>query len=180
MSTPIKSSSLQTYQTIVYDRALHPELFQLRDRRIIRHAGYSLESWLMRGGHILRFEYDGHCATELVTDQESNLPATGVIQAFLCAGERDYEHTFARSKITYMTSVQTETLSENLYQATYEEISELARCEGALRSDWSVDEGRCLSVLDVQRYNHEVHAQAYHMIAAGGLVLRTQTIFEHR
>ena len=39
--------------------------------------------------------------------------------------------------------------------------------------------GRNLSMVDVQRLTKEVHAQSYHLIAATGLVIRTQTIFEH-
>lgn len=34
-------------------------------------------------------------------------------------------------------------------------------------------------MIDTQRYNREIHAQAYHLIAQGGVVIRTQTIFEH-
>ena len=30
------------------------------------------------------------------------------------------------------------------------------------------------------RFRREVHAQTYHLIAQGGLVLRSQTIFEHK
>jgi hypothetical protein len=40
--------------------------------------------------------------------------------------------------------------------------------------------GPCLSMLDIQRYNGEVHVQSYHLLAHPGLVLRTQTIFEQR
>jgi hypothetical protein len=33
-------------------------------------------------------------------------------------------------------------------------------------------------VLDVQRSPTDAHVQAYHLVATGGVVLRTQTIFE--
>lgn len=180
MNTPTRSSnSLQTYQTILYGRALHPELFALRARRVVRHGGYELEAWLTPGGHVLRFEHGSVCATELLTDQERNLPTAGIVTAFLCAGERDYEHTFGKNAVTYMTTVQTETLSENLYNSTYQEMLAFVRETTALAHAWSDEGGRCLSVVDLQRYNQEVHAQAYHLIAAGGIVVRTQTIFEH-
>jgi hypothetical protein len=46
---------------------------------------------------------------------------------------------------------------------------------------WNDEEGgRCASILDLQRYRNEVHAQAYHLIALGGIVLRSQSIFECR
>ncbi len=42
MNLPTKNS-LQSYQVILYHRALHPELFQLRGRKVVRHGDYELE-----------------------------------------------------------------------------------------------------------------------------------------
>ncbi len=179
MNAQVKSNSLQTYQTILYGRALHPEFFPLKGRRVVRHGAYELELWVMSGSHLLRFERGTLCASELVTDQEGNLPDAGVVTAFLCAGDRDFEHRFERDKVTYMTSVQTETLAENLYASTMDEMLECARDTDGLLHRWDDDAGPCLSLLDAQMYNREIHVQAYHMLAHGGIVLRTQTIFEH-
>jgi hypothetical protein len=175
-----KQNSLQSYQVVLYDRALHPELFQLRQRRVMTHGGYELESWVMRGAHALRFEYRGMCVTELVSDQEHGLPDSGVVAAFLCAGERDFDTSFERLKIGYMTTVQTEQLSENLYLATYEEMLDYASEVDAISHRWEDAAGPGLSMLDVQRFSKEIHIQSYHLVAAGGIVLRTQTIFEHQ
>jgi hypothetical protein len=179
MSLPVKSPSLQSYQLLLYSRALHPEAFPLKGRRVVRQPGiYEFEVWAMSGAHLLRFESRGLCACELVSDQEGRLPEAGVVSAFLCAGERDFEHRFTRDRVTYMTTVQTETLSENLFLATYEEMMDVARATNALLHRWDDETGKCLSMIDIQQYSREVHAQAYHLIATGGLVLRTQTIFE--
>lgn len=178
MSMSAKTSSgLQAYQMIVYNRALHPELFPLRARRVYPHNGYELEGWLMRGGHLLRFEHHTLCACELMTDQEKN-PDSGVVTAFLCAGEHDVEHSFVKDKVTYISTVQSETLSDNLYAATLEEMTNFGRDSGALQHTWTDETGRSLSLIDVQLHSREVHAQAYHLISSGGIVIRTQTIFE--
>lgn len=179
MTAPTKSTSLQTYQTILYERALHPELFPLKGRRVVQHAAYEFEAWVMPGSHLLRFEHGPVCASELVTDQEDNLPNTGVVSALLCAGEHELEHEFGARRATFMTSVQTEALSESLFQATFEELEAHALETDSLVHRWDDPAGRCLSLVDIQRYNREVHAQCYHLQAHGGIVLRTQTIFEH-
>lgn len=176
---PPAPTALQTYQSILYSRGVHPELFDIRARRGIRHGRYGFEAWLLPGRHVLVFEFAGHCLTEHVTDQERGLPDAGVVEAFLCAGERELERQFEDSKIGYMTSAQTEQLGENLFQATYEELDELARDTKALTHRWNDESGRCLSLVDTQRFSREVHIQCYHMIAREGLVLRTQSIFEH-
>lgn len=180
MQSALKANSLQSYQTILYDRALHPELFQLKARRVVTHQGYELEAWLMPGQHLLRFECGRICCCELVTDQESGLPEQGVVQQFFCVGEHDFDHTFREQPVNYMTTVQTEQLSENLFEATLEEMRQHAAAENCLVHTWRDEAGDNMSVLDVQRYHKEIHCQGYHLLARGGIVLRTQTIFEQR
>lgn len=136
MTTPLKPNSLQAYQVVLYSRALHPELFSLKGRKVVRHGDYEFEAWVMRGSHLLRFEKSALCACELVSSEESKLPASGVVSAFLAAGERDYEHRFEKDKVVYMTTVQTETLSENLYVSTYEEMMDYAKSTDALIHRW--------------------------------------------
>ena len=178
VNLPNKSNLLQAYQIVLYNRALHPDQFHLKARRVVRHNGYELEVWLMPGRHLLRFEHVSMCAAELLWDQDGAVPATGIVGTYLCAGEREVEHTFAQHRVQYIASMTSEALSESLYVATYDEMLDHARAQGALAYRWEDDAGKCLSVVDVQRYAREVHAQSYHLVAAAGLVLRTQTIFE--
>lgn len=222
MNTPQKTNALQSYQVLLYDRALHPELFPLKGRRVARPGGagaWELEAWVMQGQHLVRFERGAICASELVTDQDSGLPTSGAVAAFLCAGERDFEHAFKPSRsangrhgavrgngpanglgniqsvirgsgrsepaacpkdgVLYMTTVQTESLSENLYIATCEEMTGHCRENGSLLHVWDEESGRGMSIVDIQKFASEVHVQAYHLLPAGGIVIRTQSIFEH-
>lgn len=178
MSNQIKLNSLHAYQVVLYNRALHPELFGLKARKVVRHGDYELESWLMRGAHVLRFECSGKVTSELLTGQEGNLPGAGVVTAFVCQGEHDYEHAFEREKVNYITTVQTESLSDNMYHSAYEEYAEWGKEMKALSVGWTDEVGRCLSLIDVQPQHRELHAQSYHLIANGGLIVRSQTIFE--
>lgn len=182
MNSQLRISGLHTYQLLLYRKALHPELFQVKARRQIQHSAYELESWLMPGGHLMRFRHNGFTACELmVGGQEGQLPLEGAVTAFPVAGEHDFEHQFKQEKVTYVTSVQTETLPENLYASTYEEMVDFAKETGALVHKWSdAEEMHNLSLLDVQRLGREVHAQSYHLLAQGGVVIRSQTIFEHK
>jgi hypothetical protein len=93
-------------------------------------------------------------------------------------GEKDYDHPFPEARVSYGTSMQTETLSENLYNATYNELIDLAKETDALLHIWSEADGPALSMVELQRYPREIHAHAYHMSPSSGLVLRTQSIFE--
>ncbi len=179
LNPTVRMNSLQTYQLLLYNKALHPELFQLRDRRVVTGAGFELEAWIMPGRHLLRFALNSAaCVCELVTDREEEIPEAGVVAGFFCAGERDFDRDFALHGINYMTTVQTEQLNDNIFLSTLDEMREFAASAEALSHAWSDETGPCLSVLDLQRYAREIHAQSYHLISNGRIVLRTQTIFE--
>ena len=68
MKTIARQLSTQSYQVVLYNRALHPELFDLRDRKVTTHGRYELESWLMPGNHVLRFGLGDLCLSELVIE----------------------------------------------------------------------------------------------------------------
>jgi hypothetical protein len=140
-----------------------------------------------------RFRHNGFCACELVADLEL-LPEDGQVALFPCVGERDYQHRFDGTDVAYALSFQTENLSETLFDSTYEELKAFGHESGALVHEWQTNghapspatappkasTGRGMSIVDVQRYAREVHVQGYHLLSEGGLVLRTQALFEHR
>ncbi|RMH27846.1 MAG: hypothetical protein D6693_04560 [Planctomycetota bacterium] len=163
----------------MYRRALHPELFSIKGRRVIEHGAYEFEAWIMPGQHVMRFQYGDLNATEVLTGGDVMLPQRGLAAAIPCPGERDFEQPCS-DDVTYMTSIQTETLPENLYAATFEELTEFGEEVGALMHFWDDATGPCVSILDTQRLRTEVHAQAYHLLAQGGVVIRTQSLFEHK
>lgn len=178
MSFTSKTSSLQAYHMLVYRGPLHPEFFKIENRRKLEHADYELESWIFHGGHVVRFHYDGQCITEVVSEHIQNLPEKNLETTIQCAGEKDHECEFSE-ELEYVTSMQTETLPEHLYLGTYNEMLEHGRTCDGLMTVWSDEHGKPnLSLLDVQRYNDEVHLQAYHLRSDCTMVLRTQTIFQ--
>ena len=178
MSLSPKASSLQTYNLGLYRAAIHPEFFQIEGRCRITHNDYDFEAWICRGGHALRFEHQGLCITEVIGEEIEQLPDRGHVTTLPCAGEKDHEAELS-DRLVYMTSIQTETLSDHLYLGTYNEMVDHGRMGDGLMSMWTDDSSKPnLSLLDVQRYGDEVHAQAYHLRSDCGMVLRTQMIFQ--
>lgn len=178
MSNSVKPSGVQLYQVVLYNRAIHPEFFPLKSRHVTRMGAYELETWLMNGSHLLRFEHDGLCASELIADHAHELPQTGIVNAFLCTGEHEFDHAFKRDRANYITTVQTETLSDHAYTSAFEEYLQFAKGKGAQVHQWRDQGGKCLSMVDVEARRHEVQVEAYHLVANSGMFLRSQTIFE--
>jgi len=181
MATQTNATGFRTFQTVLYAGALHPELFELRSRRVFRLAEYELEAWVMNGAHAIRMVQDPFICTELVADEHfDGLPAAGQVEAVPCPGESEFEHLFTQQSVNYITTAQSETLSENLYRSTLDEMEDFVGEVGAVHHRWEDDAGPCLSLLDIECLNHEVQIQAFHLLAQGGVVLRTQTIIERK
>ena len=178
MSISHKPAGVQVARLMVYRRPLHPELFNLHGRRIDRHGDYEVESWLSHAGHVVRFQIDDEVVTETVIENADHLPETGLLHALPCLGEKEFEME-PDGRIGYVTTIQTEALTDNLYTSTLDEISEFARETGSLCEQWTDPMGSLgLSVLDTQKYKSEFHIQSYHLLGSSGIVLRTQSIFE--
>lgn len=199
-ASPRPSISAPNHSLILYTRPLHPELVQMKARKTVQLKGLGtgpsrlagaaeFEAWLTPLGHMLRYQTRTHCFCELVTDRDAGLPTSGVAFSIPAIGEKDHEQLFTEACVLYTTSLQTETLPPPIYQTTYREMLELAEEVDALVHTWSlpprskdaasgVSEGRCLSMLELQRFDDEMHAQSTHMYPVGGLVLRTQTVFQ--
>jgi len=178
MSVPPKATSLQTYHMLVYRKALHPEFFGIEGRQRIRQDDYEAEAWIYRGGHSVRMQHQGQCVVEVVVENPDSIPGRGVVASLPCAGERDHEEQFGDS-LLYMTTIQTETLSEHLYLGTYREMLQHARDSDSLVSMWTDEGGKPnLSVFDMQATRTELHLQGYHLRSDCGLVLRTQSMFQ--
>ncbi|MEL6330848.1 MAG: DUF2617 family protein [Planctomycetota bacterium] len=158
---------------------MHPEHFTMRNRRVIRHGAYDIELWVMRGEHAVRFGHRDACLTEAVGRDGTRLPESGMVTSFACNGEHDFDRSFNSTGLSYMTTVQSEQLSENLFEATLAEMRDYAEDAEAAVEAWGDESGENLTVVDFQRFSKEVHVQCYHLIASGGHVLRSQTIFEH-
>ena len=177
MTINSKSSIAQIPKLMLYKRPLHPELFSFKARRVDRHGDYEVETWLVNGGHVVRFVLDGQSLVEAVLEGNEHLPESNLAHALPCLGEKEYEFE-GEGKINYFTTLQTESLTENLYLATYREMRDFATEVGALQFEQETPAGPNLYVLDCQKYKNEFHVQGYHLTAGNGNVLRTQSVFE--
>ena len=169
--------SCNAYHSLFYRKALHPDLFEIEGRRSIEHGEYQLEGWTCKGSHALLFSFQGISVTEVVTFEPEKFSDRGRVACVPCAGERDIEETVSE-RIEYLGSMQTETLTPNLFLDSYNDLIKYGRKEQCLMVMWPDRHGNNLSVLDVQRYKDEVHAQGFHLRADCMLVLRTQSIFQ--
>jgi len=105
------------------------------------------------------------------------LPERGHVATMICAGERDHEQEFG-DRITLINSMQIEVLPDHLFGDSFQELVDFGEECGAKIVRYDNGKHHGASIIDVQRFNDQLHAQSYHLQSEYGVVLRTQTIFE--
>ena len=164
---------------LLYQRALHPELFRILSAQRQSRRAYDADIWLVAGGHVVSFQANGHSLVEVIAMKTEPVSDRGLIQTIPCRGERYHEMT-APGNIRYMISTQEEQLSQTLYDATKHEIISYAAKRELMTAETQSngDQGGTLSVLDIERRSHELLVQSFHLFDETQMVIKTQAIIE--
>jgi hypothetical protein len=167
---------------LLYERALHPELFHIHQTRRVKQRRYQAEIWVTGLSHVVSFQVGDSFATELTaTDGEHNmLPKTGLVTEFRFRGERDDLQTF-ESGVRYIMSSQVERMTANLFAATHRDLVRHAGKRGIFRTfdDWTGEDGlQPFTFIDFEARDEEFHVHAFHAFPEDLTILKMQSIFE--
>src|SRR5438105_5170931 len=137
---------------LLYQRALHPELFKIHATEPVSRRVYEADIWLVEGGHVIAFRAGKTTLTEVIRMNQDPLTDRGLLQSIPCRGEKYHEMT-AGENIRYMISTQEEQLTQTLYDATKHEIATYAAKRELMSADIPAvgETSAALSVLDIER-----------------------------
>ena len=164
---------------IVYNRAVHPELFDIwHDHRIVQ-AGYQAQVWVTGLSHVVGFHRGNATVTELIAPAGTMLPQRGQLVCLGMRGERDQEFVHDEG-IRYISSFQVERLSPRVYQKVH---AELADRDGAdamtvLFPQWATSAIVPLTTIDVEAKIGHLHLFSYHLFPDELTIVKSQSIFE--
>jgi hypothetical protein len=163
----------------LYQRLLHPELFNILASEQVSRRAYDADIWLVEGGHVISFSAGKNTLTEVIVNRNDPVTDRGLIQTIPCRGERYHEMTSGEN-IKYMISTQEEQLNQPLYDATRAEIQAYAAKRELMIAETpgTSDYGAAVAVLDIERRSHELLVQSFHLFDDAQLVIKTQGIFE--
>ena len=179
MSQRTKPRKQVGLNVLLYDRPLHPELFETYRSETAERRAYAADIHLIDGGHLVDFMAGDSHLTEVVIAGPEEVPEAGLIDNVLCRGER-YHETDTHANVRYMISTQEEQLPATLYDATRREIVDYAQKRELMWIDAPATEtrGSFLSALDIERRANELLVQSFHLFDDGLTVIKTQGIIE--
>lgn len=164
---------------LLYQKALHPELFKILASEQVARRAYEADIWLVDGGHVITFTAGKNTLTEVIVTNNAPLTDRGLLQSIPCRGEKYHEMT-AGGNIRYMISTQEEQLTQTLYDATRHEIASYASKRELMTAELPPqgETAGSLSVLDIERRSDELLVQSFHLFDENQMVIKTQAIIE--
>ena len=164
----------------LFQRPLHPELFQIYAKRHLKTEKYEADIWITGCTHVVSVYADDVCLSEVVSAPNQLLPHRGLIERFQFSGPRSHKCTLSRG-VSYMTDFQIEKMSANLYQKSHIDLERFARNRGVFVKFPRLETDAGLQpfcYLDFEARRNELHIHSFSAYPEQLTMIKTQSLFD--
>ena len=163
----------------LYGRALHPELFEVYQSRVVERGGYQARIDITSAGHVVTWRYQGMTLTEVAASAQHPLPQKRRLLSYRLRGERS-DRVECRGGIIYQVSFQLEPVDPEIFWTFQQELAYDGQRQGMLHTfDAS---GRmqlgALSYINVETRNRSLMIQAFHTFPDDYAIVKSQSLFQ--
>jgi hypothetical protein len=179
MESPNANVAVSELTFSLYQRPLHPELFNIYSRRHLKTEQYELMVWATGCSHVVSVFIGDVSLTELISPANQLLPRRGLVERFQFRGQRTHKCTLSRG-LSYMTDFQVEKMSANLYRQSHLDLHRFARNRGMFITfpEFAAGGLEPFSYIDFEARRHEVHIHAFHAFPDQVTMIKTQSLFD--
>lgn len=165
----------------LFNRPVHPELFNIYESLHFFQGDYEVIIWSTGCSHVISVFVGPYSITELVCPPDQLLPKQGLLETFGFQSSRKYQHNWPKG-LKYHFNADVETMSPNVYQHTHKEFKKMGRKRGLFCEfpKWTQDNFVPFSYLDFEARCDELHLYTYHALAENQTVLKTQSLFQFK
>ncbi|RPI62064.1 MAG: DUF2617 family protein [Planctomycetaceae bacterium] len=164
---------------LIYNRSLHPELFDIyQDEHIVKSA-YEARIWITGCTHVISFYRGKHAMVELMAAPAADLPQHGMLLELPLRGEHNHERRRIDG-INYMMNFQVESMSAAVYSKTHHDLAKLGNKHGLFVPFplWRANSLTPFSYIDYDAKPNELNVFAFHAFPEDLTIIKTQSIFE--
>ncbi len=179
MDAPKTNVAVSELSFSLYQRALHPELFDIYGRRQLKTEKYETLIWATGCSHVISVFAGPLCLTELISAPGQLLPRRGLIERFQFHGRRTHKCTLSRG-LSYMTDFQVEKMSPNLYRKSHGDLERFARNRGLFVRFPKLAVGGLepFTYIDFEARRDELHVHAFHAFPDQVTIVKTQSLVD--
>ena len=163
----------------LYDRPLHPELFETLASRTVEKCGYRLDVHITPTGHVLNWSHQSFRLTEVTATSDQLLPGRGKRLAHRFGGYRGGRCELAPG-LRYQVSTQVEVLSNDQFEEVHEELRREGEEKGLLYHFRPENRLRLtpIGVVVVEALPKCLSISAFHTFPDELAVVKTQSLIE--
>ncbi len=132
MESPQINVGIDQLTFSLFQRPLHPELFQIYASRQLKTEKYEALIWVTGCTHVVSVFAGDVCLSEVVSTPGQLLPHRGLVERFQFRGPRTHKCTLSRG-VSYMTDFQIEKMSANLYRQSHTDLEKFRPQSGRVR-----------------------------------------------
>lgn len=179
MESPQINVAVEELTFSLFQRPLHPELFQIYASRHLRTDKYEAIIWVTGCMHVVSVFANEDCLSEVVSAPGQLLPHRGLIERFQFRGPRSHKCTLSCG-ISYMTDFQVEKMSPNLYLQSHNDLERFARNRGVFVKFPELEVGRLqpFCYVDFEARRTELHIQTFAAYPDQVTMIKTQSLFD--
>lgn len=179
MDSPQINVAVEELTFSLFQRPLHPELFQIYQQRQLKTDKYEAIIWVTGCTHVVSVFSGDVCLSEVVSAPGQMLPSRGLIERFQFRGPRTHKCTLSRG-VSYMTDFQVEKMSPNLYQQSHKDLERFAGNRGIFVtfSDIQVGDLQPFCYVDFEARRTELHIHTFAAYPDQVTMIKTQSLFD--
>jgi hypothetical protein len=179
MDSPKINIAIEELTFSLFQRSVHPELFQIYAKRQLKTDKYEANIWVTGCTHLVTVHSKNICLTEVVSAPGQMLPQRGLIERFRFRGPRSHKCTLSRG-LSYMTDFQIEKMSANLYRQSHVDLEKFARNRGVFIKfpALEVDGLQPFCYIDYEARQSELHIHTFAAYPDQVTMIKTQSLFD--
>ena len=179
MESPQINVAVEELAFSLFQRPLHPELFQLYAKRRLRTDKYEADIWVTGCTHVISVYSSDVFLTEVVSAPGQMLPHRGLIERFQFRGPRTHKCTLSRG-VNYMTDFQVEKMSPTVYRQSHTDLERFAQSRGVFVNfpDLETAGLQPFCYIDFEARRTELHVHTFAGYPDQITMIRTQSLFD--
>jgi hypothetical protein len=179
METPQIKVAIEELSFSLFQRPLHPELFNIYTSRKLKTEKYEATIWITGCTHVVSVYSGDVCLAEVVSTPTQPLPERGLIERFQFHGPRSHKCTLSKG-VSYMTDFQVERLNANLYRQSFTDLERFGRDRGVFirYPEHEVDGMQPFCYIDYEARKTELHIHTFAAYPDQIAMIKTQSLFD--
>ncbi len=181
MESPQINVAIDQLTFSLFQRPLHPELFQIYASREIKTERYQALLWVTGCTHVISVFSGNECLTEVISTPSQLLPTRGLMERFQFRGPRTHKCTLSRG-VSYMMDHQVEKMTPTLYRQSRSDLERFARNRGLFVNFPELEVGSLepFCFVDFEARQSELHVHTFSAYPDQVTMVKTQSLFDFR